>query len=526
MSAQFNKCLILISFLLFGYYIYIAYLIYCGGVHSNEALFFAEKSALLHEGNVDEIKLAGLTFPQLPFMVSWVFSFLDIRFSPILASTLGTSALFFIVAFSFRAHQYRNWLFFGILITFIFHPAFIFFAVSGKSSYMVLIFFYLFVMSIFRYFRTNTSYHISVASIYFTMLIFCSFKFFWLMLFILPIIFFVALQSMTVANNDLMSKIAIAFNTVSIRRKLLNKTLAIYLIIFALPITAILIFRLLNQVYTGDADYYLNSPYANYSAITDQTDNLKNLVDNKLGRIFPEVHFLITIRILLFAPLILFCLGIFKSISRNIFVVFSLFFFMEFLKIKYPNVFIVTHFYAAFICLSWAVIANAKSTRTLKLSNHFYITLIILQLATAYFTIDSGHIPEEKKFQHAFVSVMMRTPFERDDTEKISSYIQNIKSNDIILADDANAYRIIALTGSAEIFLTPEENNFLAALAQPTKHVSYILATKKESPYDSFGLLNANMIQMFDLKGISLHQVCSNKNWILWRIENKKLYDN
>ncbi|WP_406823391.1 hypothetical protein [Pedobacter sp. KACC 23697] len=522
MSAQSNKPLILVSFLLFGYYLYIAYTLFYGGIHSNEALFFTEKSALLREGDVDQIKLAGLTFPQLPFLISWLFSFLDLKFSPVFASSLGTSVLFFIITFSIRANQYRNWLFLGILITFILHPAFIYFAVSGKSSYMVLIFFFLFVMSIFRYFRTNTSYHISVASIYFTLLIFCSFKFFWLVLFILPIIFFVALQSMTVAKNDLMDKIAIAFNTESIRRKLVNKTLAIYLVIFALPITAMLIFRILNQAYTGDADYYLNSPYANYTAITDQTDNLRNLTDNKLGRIFPEVHFLTTVRILLFAPLIVFCLGIFKSISRNIFVVFSLFFFMEFLKIKYPNVFILSHFYAAFICLSWAVIANAKSIRKLRFSNFFYFSIIILQLVTAWYTVNSGHIPEEKKFQHAFVSIITQKPIERDDTEKISNYIKSIKSDDAILADDANAYRIIALTGSAEIFLTPGENSFLAALARPAKHVSYILATKKDSPYDSFGLLNATMIQNLVLKGISLDPVCFNKNWILWRIQNEQ----
>jgi len=526
MSAKPNKSLILISFLLFGYYLYIAYMLYYGGVHSNEALFFTEKSALLREGDVDQIKLAGLTFPQMPFMFSWVFSFIDLRFSPVLASALGTSALFFIITFSIRTHEHRNWLFLGILITFILHPAFIYFAVSGKSSYMMLIFFYLFLISIFRYFRTNTSYHISVASIYFTLLIFCSVKFFWLMLFILPIIFFVALQSMTVAKNDHMDKIAIAFNTESIRRKLVNKTLAIYLVIFALPITAMLIFRLLNQVYTGDADYYLNSPYANYSTITDQTDNLKNLAQNKLGRIFPEVHFLTTVRIWLFAPLLLFCLGIFKSINRNIFVVFSLFFFMEFLKIKYPNVYIPIHFYAAFICLSWAVIANAKSIKELRFSKYFYFSIIILQLFTAYITINSSHVPEEKKYLNAFVSLIMRKPLYRGDAEKISNYIRNIKSDDAILADDANAYRIIALTGSAQVFLTPGENSFLAALAQPEEHVSYILATKKESQYDPFGLLNADMIQMFSLKGISLHPVCSNKNWILWRIENKKTYDN
>ncbi|MBB4106249.1 hypothetical protein [Pedobacter zeae] len=522
MIAKSNKFLCLLSFLLFGYYIYIAYLLYSGGVHSNEALFFTEKSALLHEGDADGIKLGGLTFPQLPFIFSWVFSFLSIRFSPVLASALGSSALFFIITASIKAHQYRNWLFLGILITFMLHPAFIFFAVSGKSSYMVLIFFYLFVMSIFRFFRTNTSYHISVASIYFTLLIFCSFKFSWLMLFILPIIFFVALQSMTVAKNDPLDKIAIAFNTQSIRRKLVNKTLAVYLIIFALPITAILIFRLLNQTYTGDADYYLNSPYANYSAITDQTDHLNNLADSKLERIFPEVHFLVTVRILMFAPLLLLCLGIFKSINRNIFMVFSLFFFIEFLKIKYPSVYIPVHFYAAFICLCWALIANAKSIRTLRFGKHFYLSIIILQLVTAYLTMNSSHLPEEKKYQDALVSLITQKPLERDDNEILSDCIRRINSHDGILTDDANAYQIIALTGSAKIFLTPEENSFLAALAQPVNHVSYILATKKESPYDSFGLLNASTIQTLRSKGVSLHPVCSNKNWILWRIKNGK----
>ncbi|WP_010600985.1 hypothetical protein [Pedobacter agri] len=290
--------------------------------------FFAEKGALLVEGNLDGVKLVGLTFPQLPFMVTFLFSIFNATFAPFITSAVGTAALFFIIVNSTRGHQYGSWLLLGVLLTFVLHPAFIFIAVSGKSAYLGLIFFYLFISSLFKYFHSNTSYHISVASIHFSLLIFCWFKFVWLTLFLLPVIFFAALQSMQIVQSEPIEKIAFAFNKISVRRKLVNKTLAVYLIVFLLPIVAIFIFRLLNLSYTGDANHFLDSPYANYSAVINQTENFNSYNELRFNSVFPEVNFLITIRIMIFAPLLLICVGMLKNMNRNVMVILALFFFI------------------------------------------------------------------------------------------------------------------------------------------------------------------------------------------------------
>ncbi|WP_231426297.1 hypothetical protein [Pedobacter sp. Leaf250] len=510
--------LYIISILLFGYYLFIAHKLFFAGVYSNEGLFFAEKGALLVEGNSDSVKLMGLTFPQVPFMLTFLFSIFNSTFAPFVTSAVGTAALFFIIIRSIREYPNSSWLFLGVLLTFVFHPAFIFIAVSGKSAYLCLIFFYLFISSLFRYFHSNTSYHISVASIYFALLIFCWFKFVWLTLFLLPVIFFAALQSMQILQNEPLDKIAFAFNKISVRRKLVNKTLAVYLIIFLLPLVAIFIFRLLNLSYTGDANYYIDSPYANYTSIINQTENFNGFPDIKFNSVFPEVNFLITIRILLFAPLLLICLGMHKSMSRNVMVVFALFFLMEFLKMKYPGVYIPIQFYALFICVCWAIILNSRNTRIFRYTKQFYLVLILLQIITGYLLTSSSLIPEERKYINAITSMLMCKPIDVDDDKVLSDAIKKIDVKKGILSDDATSYRVIALTGSANCFLTPGEGKFLAAFGQPQDNVSYVLISKEQNPFNGFGLLDQHTLISWKNKGIRLKRVVESRNWELYAI--------
>jgi len=509
-----------LSVLIFIYYLLIAQKLFFTGVYSNEGLFFAEKGALLVEGNLDGVKLVGLTFPQLPFMVTFLFSIFNATFAPFITSAVGTAALFFIIVNSTRGHQYGSWLLLGVLLTFVLHPAFIFIAVSGKSAYLGLIFFYLFISSLFKYFHSNTSYHISVASIHFSLLIFCWFKFVWLTLFLLPVIFFAALQSMQIVQSEPMEKIAFAFNKISVRRKLVNKTLAVYLIVFLLPIVAIFVFRLLNLSYTGDANHFLDSPYANHSAIINRTENLNSYNELRFNSVFPEVNFLITIRIMIFAPLLLICVGMLKNMSRNVMVILALFFFMEFLKMKYPGVYIPVQFYAAFICVCWALIINSRNIRVFRFTKQFYFALILLQIITGYLLISSSFVPEERKYLNALASILLTQKIEVDEDKAISEAIAKLEINKGILSDDATSYRIIALTGSTRCFLTPGEGKFLAALGQPQHNVSYVLISKTQNPFNGFGLLNQNTLLSWRSQGIRFRQVIENRNWELYSVEN------
>ncbi|KLT65648.1 hypothetical protein [Pedobacter sp. BMA] len=511
-----------ISFLLFGYYLTLAYLLFYKGIYSNEGLFFAEKSILFRGGNVDKITLVGLTFPQLSFLSTWLFSIFDIAFAPYITSAAGTSVLFFVIANSIETHQHRHWLFAGIIMTFLFHPAFLFIAVSGKSDYMTLIFFYLFISAFYKYFKYNTSYHISVASIYFTMLVFSNFKFIWLALFILPVIFIAALQSMQIAKTDPLERIAFAFNSLSIRRKLTNKTIAVYLIVFALPLTGVFVFRLLNQVYTGDPNYFLDSPYANYLAIVNQTENFNSFNPVEHTFFFPEMSFLTTVRILLYAPMILLCLSIFKSNMRNTFIVFAMFLFMEFLKIKYPDVFLQVGFYAAFICMCWGIILNARHLENLRFTGQFYLAVTFLQLISGYLMMKNSNIPEERNYVAQFAKMVSQpNAIVADEDKLFAEKIAQIPEMDKILTDDATSYRIIALSRSAKQFLVPSQKTFLAALEVPKKHVEYILIPSDANPGRYFSLLNSGVLERLTRNGLDLKKAFSNKNWVLYSLNGR-----
>lgn len=508
--------------LLFAYYLFVAYQIFKNGTFSNEGLFYAEKAALLANKDLDKLKLVGLVFPQIPFICTWLFSIFNQVFAPFAASAAGTAILFYVVVSSIGNHPSRNWLFLGILLTFVFHPGFLFVAVSGKSIYMMLIFFYLFISSFFRYFKSNTSYHISLASIYFTLLIFCKFKFIWLVLFILPVIFVSALQSMQIGQYFFLDRIAFALNSVSIRRKLVNKTIAVYLVIFALPLTTLFIYKILNQMYTGDGNYFLDSPYANFSAIVNQTENFEGFLKNRLNVFLPEVNFLTSVRVMVYAPLLLFCLAIFKSTLRNMFIVLSLFFFVEFLKIKYAGVYIPIEYYIAFICLSWAIILNSSQTRTIRYTEQFYIAIICVQMSTGYLMMAGSHIPEERKYAASMKNFMLQNKTEHQNGEtRIANYVKKLPHNVSILADDATAYRIIALSAPAKRFLVPAQNRFLSAFEQPETYVQYILINKRESVLSNFSLLSQNMLLKLDQKQVDYKTCIEDQNWMLLQLVRK-----
>ena len=152
-----------------------------------------------------------------------------------------------------------------LIVLFIFHPGLLYSACSGKSIYLVLIFFYLFFYHILRFYSSNTTFHVSIASICLVMLVFCDYKFIWLTLFFIPLVLFIATQSLNLGEKETDIPVVQSFNNPALRRKLINKTFAIYIILFILPLASILIYKMLNLTHANDFDYFLESPYATWT---------------------------------------------------------------------------------------------------------------------------------------------------------------------------------------------------------------------------------------------------------------------
>ena len=173
--------LIILTLLLAGYYVFMAIYLHNLGYHNLESLFYSEKSKILFEGVGNRLKVMGLTAPILPFYGSVAFTCMgSYMLAPVLASAVGTAVLFYIMATTLTKRSHDDFYLLILLVLFIFHPGLLFSACSGKAIYLVLIFFYLFFYHIIRYYKSNTTFHVSIASICLVVLVFCDYKFIWL----------------------------------------------------------------------------------------------------------------------------------------------------------------------------------------------------------------------------------------------------------------------------------------------------------------------------------------------------------
>jgi hypothetical protein len=181
MSVSKKQFLFILTAILAVYYLFVGWYLNNLGYYNQESIFYIEKTKIIFEGVGNRIKVMGLTAPLLPFYCSIIFSSISTYLAPVIASALGTAALFYIItsALSNRVLNDDFYLYI-VVILFFFHPGIIYVAASGKAIYLVLIFFFLFFFNLLKFYRSNTTFHVSLASISLVTLIFCDYKFVWL----------------------------------------------------------------------------------------------------------------------------------------------------------------------------------------------------------------------------------------------------------------------------------------------------------------------------------------------------------
>jgi len=249
---------IFIALFLMVYYILVSWVLHRTGYEHSEAMFIAEKIKLLFETDDNTLLTLGTTFPSLIFLSSIVFTPFGYPFAPILASMTFTVLLFFLLLTDYSKSKLPRRVFLPMLIlVFVFHPGILYAATSGRGVASILLFFYLVFRSLFRYYKSQTSFYLSMASIYLSCLVFCDYNFIWLLLAFFPFIFLVSLDGLKLQKDKPpVIQYFESLNNRSQRRKLANRTLAIYIIVFLLPIGALYLFKILNFYHAGDSTYF------------------------------------------------------------------------------------------------------------------------------------------------------------------------------------------------------------------------------------------------------------------------------
>jgi hypothetical protein len=513
-----GKSLLIITLLIALYYLVCGIYLNHIGYYNQESLFYIEKIKIIFEGTGYKLKIMGLTAPILPFFFTLIFSKINVLLAPVIASTLGTAFLFYLMADTLAKNTDDDLYLYILIAIFLLHPGILYVACSGKAIYMVLIFFYMFFLNIFKFYNSNTTFHISIASICLVMLLFCDYKFIWLTLFFIPLIFSIALQSLNLSEKESIFRMTISFNNPSLRRKLINRTFALYIILFILPIASIVCYKILNLTNANDIDYFINSPYANWNVLPERMAYQNSALDTTFNS--PEVSLLISARMILFCPLILFAIYLFRRNPYQILTLLTPFAFVEFLHIKYNKIFLSYQYYLIFFILALlCLIIKSRESKTSILFKSALSLIILLQIYTGYYFLDRSLIDDERNF----VTLLKPAAADKhqDENHDIANYINTLPPNEKVLVDDAIAYPIAAFTHNITHLTLPYQDDFLSAVETPNKYVNYILIANSKNPLSGYTLLNNRytpVVYQLTNNSPNLQKAYETDNWTLYRL--------
>lgn len=475
------------------YYIVVSWLIHRTGYEHSEALFMAEKIKLLFEAPNNTLLTLGTTFPTVTFLSSIAFSPFGYPYAPVLASTTFTTLLFYFLLDDFSQSALPKKVFLPMLcLLFAFHPGLIFAAVSGRGVGAIIFFFYLLFRSLFRYYRTQTTFYLSMASIYLTCLIFCDHNFIWLLLAFFPFIVLVSIDGLKIKRDGPpIIQYFEAVNITSQRRKLANRTLAIYVIVFLLPIGTLFLFRTLNFYHAGDAAYYLNSQYANWH-VTGNISIGELLTSNALLNVSEQSQLIFQVYILLLTPLLILVFVLFKGTMYELFTLLAPFILLTILLLD-NQYYLTVEFYLIFLILALIGLCfYAGKKYKSKILWPVIMAVALLNIFTGILYFNRTSDPEESLFFNTFKKMKKWNP-ERNTNEdyRLADFISNIANDqNKILMDDAAAYKVIAHLRSLRGIILPINDNFLTVVENPKLEAKYICVVKSNNKLRNFTVLN------------------------------------
>ena len=532
----------LLAILLLSYYLIVAWVMHRSGYEHSESLFLAEKSRLLFEARDNTLLTLGTTFPSLIFLSTVAFSLFGYPFAPILASATFTTLLFFLLMQDFSKSNLQRRLFIPMLcLLFVFHPGFIYSGTSGRGIALVLLFFYLLFRSLFVYYKTQTTFSLSMGSIYLTCLVFCNYNFIWLLLALLPFVVLVSLEGLKQAKfGSPIIQYYESVNNRSQRRKLTNRTVAIYIILFLLPLGAIYLFRLLNQVHAGNATYFLTSQYANWSITGTETlgniftgaDNTKQMIHSFIGtNILAQTQIVFQGYLLAITPLMILVFFIFKGRLYELLTLISPFILIGIILLD-NQTYLTVEYYMIFLVL--ALIGIYYYTGKKYTSRKMYPILMIVTLLNIFSGIYYFKKTSDREERFFFSTIKHASMFKggRVVTEehRMAAYItqlmntEKLSGNGKMLMDDAAAYTIVAqMKKIGSNIILPINHNFITVSENPRTEAKYVCIAKESNRLKSFTILNKyNLDKITGSEDIHAVIMFETENWAVYRLDEGK----
>jgi hypothetical protein len=524
MPKQLPKIL---TVFLIAYYVCISWLLRRHGFEHSSGLFFSEKLLLLFNANQNTILTLGFTFPTTVFLSSLLFVPLGYLYAPVASSLIMMVGLFYMLITEFNTVSKFSWKLYVpiIFLLFTIHPMFLFAAVTGRRVAVVGLFVYLIFRSFYRYYKQPVTYHISMASLYIGCLIFSNFGFAFVVFAFFPFIFLISLDGLLIARTESpLFQYYEALNNRSQRRKLANRTAALYLVIFLLPLMAIVLFRSLNAQYAGSPTYFLDSQYANWRITGNQRISKVELeVDGIRNNFLYQTQIVLQGFILFLTPIYIAAIVLFKGKLYELFTILAMLLYFSFLLLVYKYA-LTLEYYLLFIPLALVTICYYGTNKySLKTSSWILGVSSLLTIVMGFYYFRHSDNEEEFNFAKEMSTVYknFQGPRIYSESEHVAEYIKTIATDQHkILIDDAAAYTIVVHIGNLNGMILPHQKTFVTIVENPIKFVKYVLIAKKSNPTQNLTVLNEfNLIKFKQKRAIHFLLMYESENWAIYQIE-------
>lgn len=505
------------------YYVLFSWVLHRTGFEHSEALFVAQKIKTVFESTESTLLILGTTFPSFIFLSSLVFTPFGYIFAPVLASISFSVILFYVLLTDFKeTSKFKPYVYVPLLLLlFVAHPGFLYGAITGRGVAAVSLFFYLTFRSIFRYYKTQTTFYLSMASLYLTCLVFCNFTFIWMVFGFFPFIVLISLEGLKI-NKDVPPVVQYfeSLNNRSQRRKLTNRAIAIFIILFLLPLGALVLFRYLNATHAGDPTYFLTSQYANWHVLGDTS--LGEIVNNQTGgNVKFQSQLVFQIFLFFVNPLLVLMFFYYKGKLYELFTLLAPFLYIS-LIIIHTQYYFTIEYYLIFtvIALTGLSFYAQRSVKKIYTFALFFGFGVLTVLGGIYYFKNSND-----KFEKLFVKTITDVklwfqPKAVTEEMQIATYLSSIiDPNNKVLIDDAAAFEIIAHMRTLQGIVLPSDKTFVTIVENPILGSRFICVAKENNKYRTFTVLNSfNLSQMVARAQFTAEMMFETKHWAIYKM--------
>jgi hypothetical protein len=315
-----------------------------------------------------------------------------------------------------------------------------------------------------------------------------------------------------------------ALNNRSQRRKLANRTAALYLVIFLLPLMAIVLFRSLNAQYAGSPTYFLDSQYASWRITGNQGISKIDLESDGLRNNFLyQTQIVLQGFILFLTPIYIAAIVLFRGKLYELFTILAMLLYFSFLLLVFKFA-LTIEYYLLFIPLALVSICYYGTKKySLKISSWIFGVSSLLTIVMGFYYFQHSDNEEEYSFAKEMSTLYknFQGPRIYSESEHVAEYIKTIATEqNKILIDDAAAYTIVVHIGNLNGMILPHQKTFVTIVENPTKFVKYVLIAKKTNPTQNLTVLNEfNLIKFKQKQAIHYLLMYESENWSIYQIE-------